>query len=82
MNNKGGEQVRLISICDTQARIVSAKFSREYLRFVSKRVVPREDHRICCDISVEDYQDLQDKEKFLYMLGRISEIPAQDTPGS
>ena len=61
---------------------MSAKFSREYLRFASKHVVPREDHRVCCDISVEDYQDLRDKGRFLYMIGRISEIPAEDTPGS
>ena len=78
--DKSGAQVRLISICDMQARIVSARFSREYLRFVGLRLFPRDGHRVCGDVAVEDYQDLsgKDKERFLYLTHRISEVAVND----
>lgn len=38
------------------------------------KLSPREDERVCCDISVEDYQDLREKKKFLNIMRRISEI--------
>ena len=61
-----------------QARIVSARFSREYLRFVGLRLEPRDGHRVCGDVAVEDYQDLSDKERFLYLANRISEVAVND----
>lgn len=41
---------------------------------MGKRLVPREGKLVCCDVSVEDYQDLLDKESFLRMVYRISEV--------
>ncbi len=75
-------QVRLISICHTKARIVSANFSDEYLRFTGMRLAPREGKRVRCDVSVEDYQDLLDRGSFLYMVQRIAEVAVKADPDS
>ena len=44
------------------------------------RRAPREGHHVCCDVSVEDYQDLKEKENFLYLLGRLSEVAVKAGP--
>ena len=72
--NESHAQVRLISICGLHARIVSAIFSREYLRFAYLPEISHFNRRVTCDVSVEDYQDARSKEGFLYLMSRISEV--------
>lgn len=60
---------------------MSANFSLEYLRFAYRSKIPREGRHVCCDVSVEDYQDLRDKQKLLYLMDRIAELPVKIASG-
>ena len=67
-------QIRLVSICDTKARFLSANFSHGYLRCLAN-IPAIQDLPVTMDVKVGPYYEMETKEGFLRFMRQLVDVP-------
>ena len=70
-------QVRLVSICDMNVRIVSADFSQGYLSCLRKNSAKPQGLPVRCDVSIGPYRDMQKRNDYFDLMAEIISIPKE-----
>ena len=67
-------QVRVVSICDTKARFLSANFSRGFVKRLERKPVGP-DESVTADIEIGSYYEVSHEDEFLQFLKQLVDIP-------
>lgn len=84
MTHANGEKVRLVSLCGTHARVISADFSYSYLLCIATRDGDLKGHlpsSALCNIEIAAYRDLRRKEDFLDLMKELAAKPRNREKG-
>ena len=67
-------QIRLVSICDTKARFLSANFSHAYLRCLAN-IPAVQGLPVAMDVNIGPYYEMEKKEDFQRFMRQLVDVP-------
>ncbi len=68
-------QIRVVSICDTKARFLSANFSHGYFKRVPMREDEIGEEPTIMEVNIGRYYDMHEKEEFLQFMKQLIDVP-------
>ena len=74
--------MRVVSICDTEARFLSANFSRALLKILATRRDDGIGLPVTIDLEIGPYYEMSQKEDFLRFMRKLVDIPVPPVYGS
>lgn len=64
-----------MSICDTKARVLSANFSYEFLKYLATRKDDGKGLPMTVDVDIGPYFDMSQKEAVVRFMRKIADVP-------